>query len=71
MAGPFEVAVVAIIAGTAYAAWEKWHKSKQHQMRDEFTEQQKQLTLLTERVAALEKIITDDGYDLKQQFKQL
>ncbi len=70
MVGPFEVAIVAIIASTGYQCWKLWAK-KTEQSNQLIENQQAQLDALTARVQALEKIVTEESYDLNQAFKKL
>lgn len=65
------VAVVAIMAGAAISMQK--HKYKNHSAgSSEITEVlEKEIEDLKARIATLETIVTDPGYDLKKQFRDL
>lgn len=72
---PFIVAIVAIIGGLFYSAYEKHVELKLEEAKsrksegDEATKQE--LLKLKERVAVLEKIVTDKKYSLKDEIDSL
>lgn len=70
--GPFEVAVVAIIAGIIHQITRTYLKHKGAiAAEQEIAQLRQELEQMQQRVQTLETIVTQDGYDLKAQFKQL
>ena len=64
------VVIVAILAGTIISTSK--HKAKNNNAdNDKTNELEKEVEALKARIVTLEKIVTDPGYDLKQQFKDL
>lgn len=66
------IAIVSIVGGLLYAAYEQHVKlqiKKQNTKVD--GKIQEELDTLKERVAVLEKIVTDEKYDLKQKIDSL
>ena len=66
------IALVAIIGGLAYAAYEQHVKLQirtGRNKRDETTE--KTIEELKTRIEVLEKLVTDDKYQLKQEIDKL
>lgn len=72
---PFIVAIVAIIGGLFYSAYEQKMKLKmkeaQHKNTGVDLQTQEELKKLKERVAVLEKIVTDKNYALKDEIDSL
>ncbi len=67
----FVIAIVAIVFGYKLISLRMQSK---HLRRDEATDRiawQQQLEQLEERVKVLERIVTDDRYDLKRKFEEL
>jgi hypothetical protein len=63
---------VSVIGGLAYAAYEQYVKlqiKRQNSKPDE--NMMKQIAELQQRVQVLEKIVTDQAYDLKSQINAL
>lgn len=72
MLGPFHVAVVAIVAGCFLVAFlARRPKGNLKEMQALIEQQEAQIKQLTERVEVLEKVVTDDDYNLKQQINRL
>ena len=64
------VVIVAILAGTIISTSK--HKAKNNNAdNDKTNELEKEVEALKARIVTLEKIVTDPGYDLKKQFKDL
>ncbi|MAJ70921.1 MAG: hypothetical protein CBB67_014110 [Alteromonadaceae bacterium TMED7] len=64
------VVIVAILAGTIISTSK--HKAKHNSAdNDKTNELEKEIEALKARIVTLEKIVTDPGYDLKKQFKDL
>lgn len=68
----FIIAIVAIIGGLIYAAYEQYVKleMKKHNNKSD-DGLLNELASLKERVAVLEKIVTDEKYNLKQEIDRL
>lgn len=65
---PFEMVVIIValsIICSMYTSWLK-HKRKNTSPADD-----RRLDRLEERVQVLERIVTDSGYDLRRQFRDL
>ncbi|MCH1920254.1 hypothetical protein L9G15_12540 [Shewanella sp. A3A] len=70
--GPFEVAVVAIIAGIVYEITKTYMKHKGAiAAEQEITQLRQELDRMNQRIQTLETIITDDGYNLKDEINRL
>ncbi|USD37015.1 MULTISPECIES: hypothetical protein [Ferrimonas] len=72
------IAVVAIVMGCLVAMIESKHKSQSRasrgqleKLQQELQQARKQTLALQERVEVLEKIVTDSGFDLKQEISRL
>ncbi len=65
------IAVVAIIASTISKYFENRNKGPGSEELERLKEQLGRLDNLERRVQTLEKIITDNKYDLHQKFKEL
>lgn len=66
------IAIVSIVGGLLYAAYEQYVKlqmKKQNAKADD--KLLDEINVLKERVAVLEKIITDEKYDLKKEIDSL
>jgi hypothetical protein len=72
---PFEfvIAIVVIVFGYKLLATSvrRKHESHEGQVGAENADLRQRLEQLEERVQVLERIVTDERYDLKQQFKDL
>mgnify|MGYP005989145093 CR=1 FL=1 len=72
---PFIVAIVAIIGGLLYSAYEQKVKLQiaKEKNRTSTADENvaKELAQLKERVAVLEKIVTDKNYSLKEEIDSL
>ncbi|WP_417761391.1 hypothetical protein [Shewanella sp.] len=70
--GPFEVAVVAIIAGIIHQITKTYMKHKGAiAAEQEITQLRQELDRMNQRIQTLETIITDDGYNLKNEINRL
>ena len=73
----FEFVIVIVILGFIYRLLLAWMRNREFRRNDESTssnaaaQMQQRLEQLEERVRVLERIVTDDRYELKQQFKDL
>lgn len=73
---PFEFVIVIIVLSFGYKLTEAWLRHR-HLNRDRDDgnkvkdELEKRLEQVEERVRVLERIVTDERFDLKQQFKDL
>jgi len=73
----FEFVIVIVILGFVYRLLLAWMRNREFRRNDESTssnaaaQMQQRLEQLEERVRVLERIVTDDRYELKQQFKDL
>lgn len=66
------IAIVSIVGGLLYAAYEQHVKLQMKKQNTKVDGQiQQELDTLKERVAVLEKIVTDEKYDLKQKIDSL
>lgn len=68
----FIIALVAIVGGIGYAAWEQYVKlqlKKQNSKIDEQT--QAVINELKQRIEVLEKIVTDEKYSLRNEINAL
>lgn len=72
---PFLVAIIAIVGGLLYSAYEQKMKLKIAEAKrssEGFSKQsQAEINNLKERVAVLEKIVTDKNYSLKEEIESL
>jgi hypothetical protein len=72
---PFVIAIVAIVGGFIYAAYEKQIELKKeeakHRNSAEDDKLMKEVAELKKRVAVLEKIVTDKNYSLKEEIDSL
>lgn len=70
--GPFEVAVVAIIAGIVYKIANTYMTHKGAiAAEQEIAQLRQELDRMNQRIQTLETIITDDGYNLKDEINRL
>jgi len=72
----FEFVIVIIILSFIYKLLSAWMRNRQFRGNDESANanaalMQQRLEQLEERVRVLERIVTDDRFELKQQFKDL
>ena len=66
------IVLVSVIGGLIYAAYEQHIKLQMKTKKSSHeVELEKELAELKERVAVLEKIVTDDKYDLKNEINNL
>ena len=64
--------VVFVVLGTTASEMFKYYmKAKQHTGGENINELKAQNQALIERVQVLERLVTDDTYELKKQFKNL
>ena len=70
---PFEFVIVIIVLSFGYKLIAGWMRSRSQMTVEEpgRAELLKRLDGVEERVRVLERIVTDDRFDLKQQFKDL
>jgi len=72
---PFLVAIVAIIGGLLYSAYEQKVKLQLAKEKNKTSEHEqnlaKEVALLKERIVVLEKIVTDKNYSLKDEIDSL
>ena len=71
MEGPFIVAIVAIIGGMGYAAFEQVQKTRRAEFASNRGGDAQRIEALEERVRTLERIVTDQGYQLEEEFRRL
>lgn len=68
----FIIAIVAIVGGLIYAAYEQQLKLQEKKLNNHANDDLlKEFSALKERVAVLEKIVTDEKYDLKNEINNL
>jgi hypothetical protein len=71
----FEFVIVCVALSFAYKLLTGWMRSREYSRRNDEsaanTELVQRLAQLEERVKVLERIVTDDRFELKQQFKDL
>jgi hypothetical protein len=72
----FEFVIIVIILSFIYKLLSAWMRSRAFRSNDESVNanaalMQQRLEQLEERVRVLERIVTDDRFELKQQFKDL
>lgn len=65
------IAIVAIIAWALVSIVESRKEKNKGLAKKDRDALEAEIAQLKERVATLEKIVTDDGYDLKKQFADL
>lgn len=66
------VAIVAIVAGLIYSGIKANLKSKNERTnQDDFDLLQQEMAQMKERLETLEKIVTDEKYDLKKEINSL
>ncbi len=69
--GPFSIAAIAIIGVFTLTAYKEYNKQKSRVDAEELTKVNTEITELKQRVATLEKIITDKSYQLKDEIDKL
>ena len=70
--GPFLVAIVAIICWAVVEVVNgKKKKRKDGDLEQQVATMSQQMSKMQERIEVLEKIVTDEQYDLKKQFRDL
>jgi hypothetical protein len=72
----FEFVITIIILSFVYKLLAGWMRSREYRRSDDESANanatlRQQLEQLEERVKVLERIVTDDRFELKQQFKDL
>lgn len=68
----FMIPIVAIISGIAYAAYERHLKHQEKKLKYQSNQVSNQeIEALKERIAVLEKLVTDQKYDLRNEISQL
>ena len=72
----FEFVIIVIILSFIYKLLAVWMRNREFRSNDESVNanaalMQQRLEQLEERVRVLERIVTDDRFELKQQFKDL
>jgi len=71
----FEFVIVCVALSFGYRLIAAWIRSREYRRTDESANANaalvQRLEQLEERVRVLERIVTDDRYELKQQFKDL
>lgn len=69
----FVLAIIVIVL--LYKLFESWTKNRAGQHEEELQRQARdaldKVTELEERIRVLERIVTDDGYDVRRQFRDL
>jgi hypothetical protein len=65
------IAVVAIISGSLYAAFEQWQKTKRAAYESRGVDDDPRIEALEARVQTLERIVTEKGYQLEDEFRRL
>lgn len=68
---PFEMVVIIVLIGCATGAFRAWIRAKEKAGGAHTTGQEQRIATLEDRVKALEAVVTDHGYDLKKQFREL
>lgn len=73
---PFEFVIVILVLSFVYKLislmiQRKDSRRESHQASEEALAMQRRLNEVEERVRVLERIVTDERYDLKQQFRDL
>jgi len=71
MEAPFVVAIVAIVFGISFAAFEQWQKTKRAEYASRAGGDDERIDALEARVRTLERIVTDKGYQLEDEFRRL
>lgn len=71
MEWPFIVAIVAIIGGLGYAAFEEKEKTRRAELESNEGGDARRIADLEERVRTLERIVTDRGFQLEEEFRRL
>jgi type II secretory pathway component PulJ len=68
--GVFEMVVIIVFLSFAASMYSSWLKHKRKEQQRSPAEQDR-IARLEERVRVLERIVTDSGYDLRRQFRDL
>jgi hypothetical protein len=66
--GVFEMVVVIVFLGVVASMYSEWLK---HRRKKVSPTDDERVARLEERVRVLERIVTDSGYDLRRQFRDL
>ena len=65
---PFEMVVIIVFLSVIASMYSSWLK---HRRKDRAPADDERVARLEERVRVLERIVTDSGYDLRRQFRDL
>ncbi len=65
---PFEMVVIIVFLSVLASMYSSWLK---HRRADRPPADDERLARLEERVRVLERIVTDSGYELRRQFRDL
>ena len=68
---PFIVAIVAIVFGISFAAFEQWQKTKRAEFAARSSGDDERIAALEARVQTLERIVTEKNYQLEDEFRRL
>jgi hypothetical protein len=68
---PFEMVVIIVFLSVIASMYKSWLNNKRKQAAPADEERYTRLEQLEERVRVLERIVTDSGYDLRRQFRDL
>lgn len=71
MEWPFLVAIVAIVGGLGYSAFEQREKTRRAALANGQGADAERLAALEQRVRTLERIVTDRGFELEEEFRRL
>lgn len=65
---PFEMVVIIVFLSVIASMYSSWLK---HKRKDVSPADDERLSRLEERVRVLERIVTDPGYEVRRQFRDL
>lgn len=65
---PFEMVVIIVFLSIVCSMFTSWLK---HRRKDKAPADDERLARLEERIRVLERIVTDSGYDVRRQFRDL
>ena len=68
---PFVIGLVAVVGGLGYAAFEETQKTRRAEVKSANSGDAARLAELEERVRTLERIVTDRGFELEEEFRRL
>lgn len=69
--GPFEIAAIAIVGGCAIEFFRIYTKRQNEKSAKANPAMKEEIDALKARVAALETLVTDKSYQLREEFKKL